>query len=88
MDGAVIARRCPTLPSWSPADDICAAVKRYAHLRALWPQVYEGSGTQAFVKDVQGYFNKVARMRVDASRSMSREFYVVATGRKKPAPVE
>jgi 23S rRNA (uridine2552-2'-O)-methyltransferase len=34
---------------------------------------------------VQKYFTSVKRMRVDASRSMSREFYAVGIGRKKPA---
>ena len=32
----------------------------------------------------QKYFTKVVRMRVDASRSMSREFFAVGLGRKKP----
>lgn len=33
---------------------------------------------------MQQYFTKVARLRVDASRSMSREFYAIGLGRKKP----
>jgi len=37
---------------------------------------------------LQKYFTKVVRMRVDASRSMSREFYAVGLGRKKPLPLE
>lgn len=37
------------------------------------------------MKDVQRYFSKVSRMRVEASRSQSREFFAVALGRKKPA---
>lgn len=44
----------------------------------------QGSGTSEFIRDMQKYFTKVARMRVDASRSMSREFYAVGLGRKPP----
>lgn len=33
---------------------------------------------------LQKYFNKVVRLRVDASRSMSREFYAIGVGRKRP----
>lgn len=47
-------------------------------------KVYEGSGTTEFIKSMQPYFAKVARMRVEASRSMSREFYAVGLGRKSP----
>ncbi|PNH03198.1 hypothetical protein TSOC_010778, partial [Tetrabaena socialis] len=43
-----------------------------------------GTGTTEFIRDMQRYFTKVARMRVDASRSMSREFYAVGLGRKPP----
>jgi 23S rRNA U2552 (ribose-2'-O)-methylase RlmE/FtsJ len=49
------------------------------------PHAIQGSGTQEFIKLMQRYFKKVARMRVDASRSMSREFYAVGLGRKPPA---
>ncbi|GIL89949.1 hypothetical protein Vretimale_17925 [Volvox reticuliferus] len=55
---------------------------------ALVMKVYEGSGTNEFIRDMQKYFTKVARMRVDASRSMSREFYAVGLGRKPPAKLE
>ncbi|GAX73657.1 hypothetical protein CEUSTIGMA_g1108.t1 [Chlamydomonas eustigma] len=51
---------------------------------ALVMKVYEGAGTNEFMKDVQRYFTKVARMRVEASRSQSREFFAVALGRKQP----
>ncbi|KAF5828923.1 hypothetical protein DUNSADRAFT_16815 [Dunaliella salina] len=55
---------------------------------ALLMKIYEGAGTNEFIRDMQKYFNKVVRMRVDASRSMSREFYAVGLGRKKPLPTE
>lgn len=45
-------------------------------------KVYEGAGTQEFTKLMQRYFKKVARMRVEASRSMSREFYAIGLDRK------
>ncbi|WIA19425.1 hypothetical protein OEZ85_004043 [Tetradesmus obliquus] len=45
-------------------------------------KVYEGSGTQEFTKLMQQYFTKVVRLRVEASRSMSREFYAIGLGRK------
>ncbi|KAG2432008.1 hypothetical protein HYH02_013079 [Chlamydomonas schloesseri] len=51
---------------------------------ALVMKVYEGTGVTEFIRDMQRYFTKVARMRVDASRSMSREFYAVGLGRKPP----
>lgn len=42
----------------------------------------QGAGTQEFIKLMQKYFKKVARLRVEASRSMSREFYAIGLGRK------
>ena len=44
----------------------------------------QGAGTQEFTKLMQRYFKKVARLRVEASRSMSREFYAIGLGRKPP----
>jgi 23S rRNA U2552 (ribose-2'-O)-methylase RlmE/FtsJ len=46
--------------------------------------VLQGSGTQEFTKLMQQYFTKVVRLRVEASRSMSREFYAIGLGRKQP----
>jgi 23S rRNA U2552 (ribose-2'-O)-methylase RlmE/FtsJ len=42
----------------------------------------QGSGTQEFIKLMQKHFTKVVRLRVEASRSMSREFYAIGLGRK------
>jgi hypothetical protein len=53
----------------------------------LWlhlPADVQGRGTSEFIRDVGRHFTRVARMHVDASRSMSREFYAVALGRKPP----
>mmetsp|Transcript_6955 Transcript_6955/g.11834 ORF Transcript_6955/g.11834 Transcript_6955/m.11834 type:complete len:257 (+) Transcript_6955:73-843(+) len=55
---------------------------------SLVMKVYEGSGTNDFMRSMQRYFTKVARMRVDASRSASREFFAVGVGRKKPLQTE
>jgi 23S rRNA U2552 (ribose-2'-O)-methylase RlmE/FtsJ len=44
----------------------------------------QGAGTQEFTKLMQQYFTKVVRLRVEASRSMSREFYAIGLGRKQP----
>jgi 23S rRNA (uridine2552-2'-O)-methyltransferase len=44
----------------------------------------QGAGTQEFVRLMQNYFSKVVRLRVEASRSMSREFYAIGLGRKPP----
>ena len=52
-------------------------------LLLLWC-VLQGAGTQEFIKLMQQYFNKVVRLRVEASRSMSREFYAIGLGRKAP----
>jgi len=49
---------------------------------ALVVKVYEGSGVDAWLADARGYFDRVVRLRVAASRSMSREFYAVGLGRK------
>jgi 23S rRNA U2552 (ribose-2'-O)-methylase RlmE/FtsJ len=51
---------------------------------ALTAVVLQGSGTQEFTKLMQQYFSKVVRLRVEASRSMSREFYAIGLGRKQP----
>jgi 23S rRNA U2552 (ribose-2'-O)-methylase RlmE/FtsJ len=56
----------------------CAAGKHTCVVVAL-----QGAGTQEFTKLMQKYFKKVARMRVEASRSMSREFYAIGLGRKE-----
>jgi 23S rRNA U2552 (ribose-2'-O)-methylase RlmE/FtsJ len=45
-------------------------------------KVYEGSGVDDWLKDARGYFERVVRLRVAASRSMSREFYAVGLARK------
>ncbi len=55
---------------------------------ALWRRrarpAAQGAGINEFIREMQRHFTKVARMRVDASRSMSREFYAVGLGRKAP----
>jgi hypothetical protein len=51
---------------------------------ALVMKIYEGAGSDAFLKGMARHFTKVARMRVDASRSMSREFYAIGLQRKRP----
>ncbi|KAF8058916.1 rlmE [Scenedesmus sp. PABB004] len=51
---------------------------------ALVMKVYEGAGTQEFMRSMAPYFTKVLRLRVEASRSMSREFYAIGLGRKPP----
>lgn len=59
----------------------CAAVKQTC-VAAVAVEL-QGAGTQEFTKLMQKYFKKVARMRVEASRSMSREFYAIGLGRKE-----
>lgn len=55
------------------------------HIGLPWQlHLLQGSGTNEFVKEVQQYFTKVVRMRVEASRSQSREFFCVGLGRKQP----
>jgi uncharacterized membrane protein YgcG len=59
--------------------------RHYGLLRpggALVMKVYEGAGTNEFMASMRPYFDKVARLRVEASRSMSREFYALGLGRK------
>lgn len=50
----------------------------------LYCCLLQGAGTQEFIKLMQQYFTKVVRLRVEASRSMSREFYAIGLGRKAP----
>ena len=56
--------------------------------RALAPQgdfvakVFQGAGSDAFIKDVRGSFDKVFVRKPAASRPRSREVYVVAKGFK------
>ena len=48
-------------------------------------KVFQGSGSDAFLKDLRTSFEKVSIRKPAASRSRSREIYVVARG-FKPAP--
>jgi len=43
-------------------------------------KIYEGSGTNDFVKDTQKFFSSLSRMKPDASRKSSRESYVICKG--------
>jgi 23S rRNA (uridine2552-2'-O)-methyltransferase len=45
-------------------------------------KVYEGAGVDGWLKDARGYFERVVRLRVAASRSMSREFYAIGLARR------
>lgn len=49
---------------------------------AFVAKVFHGEGFDAFLKDVKGMFEKVVIRKPDASRSRSREVYVVAKGYK------
>jgi 23S rRNA U2552 (ribose-2'-O)-methylase RlmE/FtsJ len=60
----------------------CAAFNNQTCVAAV-AVALQGAGTQEFTKLMQKYFKKVARMRVEASRSMSREFYAIGLGRKE-----
>jgi hypothetical protein len=69
---AVAAHHLPALPCHRPCYNV------------ILPPALQGSGTQEFTKLMQQYFTKVVRLRVEASRSMSREFYAIGLGRKQP----
>ena len=45
-------------------------------------KVFQGDGSEAFLKDVRSHFNKVKIRKPKASRPRSREVYVVAQGFK------
>jgi len=49
---------------------------------AFVAKVFHGEGFDAFLKEVKGMFDKVVIRKPDASRSRSREVYVVAKGYK------
>lgn len=49
---------------------------------AFVAKVFHGEGFDPFLKEVKGIFEKVAIRKPDASRSRSREVYVVAKGYK------
>jgi len=46
-------------------------------------KIFEGPGTDNFVKEVRGYFQMVKRYRPRAVRRGSKEFYLIAKGFKK-----
>ena len=48
-------------------------------------KVFEGEDAQAFVQGVRPYFEKTKRVRPEAVRRQSREFFLVCTGFKPPA---
>ncbi|KAJ9522253.1 hypothetical protein QJQ45_008080 [Haematococcus lacustris] len=88
----IMFHSCLHMPEWGDrvgngCDGLLCRMQLRGYLRpggALVMKVYDGSGTTEFMRDMQPYFSKVVRMRVDATRSMSREFYAVGLGRKKP----
>ncbi|GAB4222153.1 MAG: 23S rRNA (uridine(2552)-2'-O)-methyltransferase RlmE [Francisella sp.] len=43
-------------------------------------KVFQGQGSDEYLKLVKNYFNKVTQFKPKSSRAKSREFYVVATG--------
>ncbi|GMH37237.1 hypothetical protein BSKO_05110 [Bryopsis sp. KO-2023] len=45
-------------------------------------KIFEGAGIQEFVAYTRPFFTKVSRVRPDATRKISREFYLVCKGRK------
>lgn len=45
-------------------------------------KMYEGAGTNAFVQETKRHFQNIARMRPDATRKASREFYLICKERK------
>lgn len=49
---------------------------------AFVAKIFHGEGFDAFLKEVKGMFDKVVIRKPDASRSRSREVYVVAKGYK------
>ena len=46
-------------------------------------KIFEGPGTDNFVKEVKGYFQMIKRYRPRAVRRGSKEFYLIAKGFKK-----
>jgi 23S rRNA (uridine2552-2'-O)-methyltransferase len=47
---------------------------------AFVAKVFQGDGSDAFLKDVRSHFKKVKVRKPKASRPRSREVYVVAQG--------
>ena len=45
-------------------------------------KVFQGDGFEEYLKQIRSLFTKVKIRKPDASRSLSREVYIVATGRK------
>lgn len=48
----------------------------------LVTKVFQGEGFEPFLKDIRGHFQKVSSRKPAASRSRSRELYIVAKGFK------
>ncbi|CAD7695331.1 unnamed protein product [Ostreobium quekettii] len=49
---------------------------------SLVMKIFEGSGTGEIVADARKYFEKISRVRPQATRKTSREFYLVCKSRK------
>lgn len=52
----------------------------------LLVKVFQGTGSEAYVRDLRSAFRKVATRKPKASRARSREIYLVARDFRAPAP--
>jgi 23S rRNA (uridine2552-2'-O)-methyltransferase len=51
-------------------------------------KLFQGKGTDEYMKDMRNYFEKVRIIKPKASRSNSREIYMLATGLKSKSTIQ
>ena len=54
----------------------------------LLVKLFQGKGTDEYMKDMRNYFEKVRIIKPKASRSNSREIYMLATGLKSKSTIQ
>lgn len=90
---AVLSDMSPKLSGIREADEASAlrcaelalalAGKVLAYDGTLVIKLFKSPGSQEFVKSLRSLFNSISREELDATRSSSNEFYVVARGFKR-----
>jgi 23S rRNA (uridine2552-2'-O)-methyltransferase len=54
----------------------------------LLVKLFQGKGTDEYMKDMRNYFEKVRIIKPKASRSNSKEIYMLATGLKSKSTIQ
>ena len=78
------------LPAMLNLADIVAevAIDTLKESGNLLVKLFQGKGTDEYMKDMRNYFEKVRIIKPKASRSNSREIYMLATGLKSKSTIQ